>query len=325
MRLLLALSLLIGPTTACGSSLPRKPPPLASMEEPLELQEVSVDPAARSALPLGTFSGLEVAAGGESLEELSGLREGAVPGLEVLSVVENSPADVAGLRAGDLLLAARLGGQERDLAWPSDWHGVELDAEPGDEVILVLDRAGVAMKTGLTLEQRVRPRSGPLVARYREEERVGVVVRTATEVEAYAAGLAPGAGAVVVGLARESPWRWAGVRFGDLIVRIDGQPVGHPAVVVDAARTGGRRLELELVRDGELRVVDAPLSERAQELQSLSIPLLLSYESGRGQSHLSVALGALSWNSTPVSWRLRLAWVIAVRGGDADRLREVDP
>ena len=41
--------------------------------------------------------------------------------------------------------------------------------------------------------------------------------------EARAAGLGPGGGAVVVGLSERSPWRAAGLRFGDLIVAaLDG-------------------------------------------------------------------------------------------------------
>ncbi|MFQ5517227.1 MAG: RNA polymerase sigma factor, partial [Acidimicrobiia bacterium] len=66
--------------------------------------------------------------------------------------------------------------------------------------------------------ERLRPADRGETERFREEDRVGVVVRTATEVEARAVGLGPGGGAVVVGLSRTSPWREAGLRFGDLIV-----------------------------------------------------------------------------------------------------------
>ena len=54
---------------------------------------------------------------------------------------------------------------------------------------------------------RVAPAERDEGARFREEERVGFIVRSATEVEARSAGLAPGAGVVLVGLAAGSPWR----------------------------------------------------------------------------------------------------------------------
>ncbi|MBI5364967.1 MAG: PDZ domain-containing protein, partial [Planctomycetes bacterium] len=98
--------------------------------------------------------------------------------------------------------------------------------------------------------RRARAAKRAEAERFREEAKAGVVVRTATEVEARAAGLAPGAGAVVVGLARKSPWRAAGVRFGDLVVTVDGEPVAHPEVLMSALRTKAGPLRLGLLRDG---------------------------------------------------------------------------
>jgi membrane-associated protease RseP (regulator of RpoE activity) len=223
-----------------------------------------------------------------------------------------------------LLEAALLPGTPVALGYPSDWRALELAGQPGQELSVFYDRAGAGARATLPLEARVHPAGAPAVERYREEEKVGVVLRTATEVEARAAGLAPGAGAVVVGLAKESPWRAAGVRFGDLLVAAGGEAVRHPDVVLRAIAQGEDEVPLELVRAGERVSVAAPLSSRAGELTQVSVPLIVSYKRERGTTSGSVLLGIVSWEHTPAAWQVRLLWVIKFGGGDADRLHEVD-
>jgi hypothetical protein len=169
--------------------------------------------------------------------------------------------------------------------------------------------------------------------RYREEDKVGIVVRTATEVEARAVGLGPGGGAVVVGLSRASPWRdvaggkhsRAGLVYGDLITSVDGKPVAHPQVVLDAIRghEPGGTMPVELVRAGERRTVELPVSKRASEVREFSIPLLFSYTSDRGKSETWILLGIYKHESTQAASRTRILWIIHFGAGDADRLEEV--
>ena len=65
----------------------------------------------------------------------------------------------------------------------------------------------------------MRPPDREPAETFREEQHAGIVVRTATEVEARAAGLGAGGGAVLIGLAANSPWRQKGLRFGDVILK----------------------------------------------------------------------------------------------------------
>ena len=179
--------------------------------------------------------------------------------------------------------------------------------------------------TTLRLVQRVQPAERQPVERFREEQRVGVVLRTATEVEARAAGLGPGGGAVVVGLSRQSPWRSAGLRFGDLVTSIDGRPVAHPQDVLAALRDPDRdELRLGYVRDGRTTEVTALLSDRDRDVTEIHVPLLFSYSHERGTSETSLLLGLIAHESTAAAWRLRLLWLISFGGGDSDRLLEVD-
>ncbi|MSR63449.1 MAG: PDZ domain-containing protein [Planctomycetes bacterium] len=321
MRNLLLVPLSAILCAACaGSELTRKPPALAGMEEPLERMQPPDDEAARLALPQGSFTGLVAGDARASLDAMLGEPQGVL----VVSVVENSPADAAGIEAGDLVLEARTN-ETLVLYWPSEWRALELETKAGTTLRLVLDRAGAERECELTTIARVRAAERGASERIREEERVGVVLRTATEVEARAAGLGPGGGAVVVGLTRESPWREAGIVFGDLIRALDGVAVADPAMVVERIRSAPEdgTLELEIVRAGARLKLSARASARAHEWNEIWIPLLFHYEKERDQSSTSALLGLYRYVSTPAAWRLRLLWFLRFSGGDADRLESL--
>ena len=313
--------------TGCGSvlknDLPVKSPPLIDMEEPVALLTEPADEATRRELPLGSFTGLSVAEVRRTLEESAPV----AAGVRVTRVVENSPADAAGIDEDDDLLAARIaGGAERELRWPSEWRQVELDAVPGSKVAVVLDHAGAEQTTEIVTVPRLRPADRGQAERFREEQKAGVVLRTATEAEARAAGLGPGGGAVIVGLSARSPWRAAGLRFEDLVVAVDGAPVAHPQQLIEAIRSAqdDQRLALEFVRGGERRSAEVAVSRRAQDVHEFSIPLLYSYESSRGTTETSFVLGALRTRSTAAAWEWRILWLFTISGGDADRLVEIE-
>lgn len=292
------------------------------MEEPAAFHAEPDDEAARLALPAGSFSGVVLGEARASLDALLAEPEG----LLVKAVVENSPADRAGLAEGDLIVAVERDGATSELVWPSEWRELELETPAGTVLALTLDRAGVEQRAELTLVPRVHPAGREAAPRLREELRVGVVVRAATEVEARALGLGPGGGAVVVGLTRESPWRALGVRYGDLIRGVDGAPIGHPEALLDAIRSApdDAKLALELVRAGETLSLEAPLSRREHELHRVAVPILFDFERVRGESTTSVLLGLLRWRSTDAAWDVRILWLVRFGGGDADRLEEVD-
>jgi C-terminal processing protease CtpA/Prc len=323
MRALRAVVLLAlaGCSSLLPTKLPDKLPPLADVEAPPALMDEPKDEAERLKLPLGGFTGITVADARRSFDELD---ETAV-GVRVARVAENSPGDAAGVAEGDVLLAVTdADGARREIARPSQWRAVEIAAKPGATLHLALDRAGAQVGADVVVAPRVRPAERQEAPRLREEERVGVVVRAATEVEARAAGLGPGGGAVVVGLSAASPWRAAGLAFGDLIVSIDGREVAHPQVVLDAIRAAAKdaTLRVEFVRDGERRAVDARVSRRASQIRHIHVPVVFSYDADRGAVEWSALLGLVDYESTIAAWRLRLLWLFKIGGGDADRLVE---
>ena len=303
--------------------LPSEPPPLAGMEEPLALQGEPEDEAERLALPPGGFTGVRVSDARRSLDDLLGEPAG---GVLVASIVENSPGDAAGLAEGDLLLEVRKGGGEPlALDWPSQWRELELESAPGTRLSVLYDRAGVEGEAEIVVEARVRPAEREPLERLREEERVGVVVRGTSEVEARAAGLGPGAGAVVVGLSLDSPWRAAGLRFGDLITEVNARAVDHPQELLEEIRTAPEDASLALayLRDGERRALEVRLSERASQVTHVEIPLFYSFERERDATTTSVLLGLLRIRRTKAAWDVRLLWLFSFGAGDSDRLEEV--
>lgn len=318
---LLWLGCTLFPACSAWSDLPDQPPPLADFAEPLELLAEPDDEAARLQLPLGAFSGLQV----EDARDTLAAKLDGEPQLRVVRVVENSPAAAAHLQVDDLLLEVRLPGQPPTLLrHPADWRKVELDTPPGTDLELLVDRAGREATTHLVLVPRLQPPPRATAARLREEQRVGCTIRTATEVEARAAGLPPGGGAVLVGLAASSPWRSVGLQFGDLLTAIDGHPLHHPQQLLDAVRTASAPLRLSFVRGGAAREVAAPVSQRATATREIWLPLLFWYEQQRGATEWSMLLGILQYRSTAAAWRLRILWLPGFGGGDTERLLEVD-
>jgi C-terminal processing protease CtpA/Prc len=316
---LAALALLAGCSAILPRDLPKEPPPLADLEEPLELFAEPDDETERAALPPGGFTGLTLS------EAPALLGEDVPPGVEVIAVAENSPADAAGILPGDLLYAVLApGGEEREIRNASDFRKIELDAAPGTALRIGIDRAGVEAAATLTVAARKRSSPRTAAERYPETRRAGVVVRTATEVEARRAGLGPGGGAVVVGLSKASPWRDAGLLYGDLIAAVEGEPVSHPQVLLDAIREADEEIGLAVFRDGESMEVRAPLTTRARETRRVSIPPLYFYESERGRTELSILLGLFRHRSTEAASDVRFLWLFSFESGDADRLIEVD-
>lgn len=333
-RSLVVAVLFLGACKSLGSDLPSEPPPLFDMEEPAAYLGEPDDESERSALELGGYTGVHVA---DAVFEEGSLDEDdlddapATGGVLVRKVTENSPGDAAGLRPDDILLSvvhrtAPPAGPagERPLEYASDWRAVEGAAQPRDTLAVVFDRAGREMRTDVLVMPRSRPADRIQATRYSEQQRVGVILRTATEVEAAGAGLAPGGGAVIVGLSRASPWRQAGLVYGDLIVKIDGEDVAHPQVVLDAIRDAEEDATLEMsVRRGDQKQRAAvPLTRRARGTRNVSIPLLYSCGAERGETELSILGGALHRRTTRAAWEWRILWLISFSGGDADHLEE---
>ncbi|MEY2747473.1 MAG: hypothetical protein RL112_2515 [Planctomycetota bacterium] len=306
---------------SCKSGLVDQQVPLRSWEEPPEAMREPQDEQERRALPTGSFSGIRV----KSIR--SSLDEEPEPGLEVADVVENSPAAAAGVLVGDILLRAKVGGATRGLDAPSDWRALELEVAPGVEVELARERAGVELRSVLVFVARIAPAAREDAARFREEDKLGLVLRGATEVEARAAGLPPGAGVVLVGMATTSPWRALpdAPRYGELITALDGTTIDDPArfLALVRAKDPADELKVDWRRGGTTVSKELPLSRRAREMKRVALQPLFAWKREGERQSLSLLLGAFAWERGSALWKLTILWSFDLQGGDADRLEEV--
>ncbi len=309
---------------ACNlAPLASEAPPLLDWEAPLARQSEPDDEVRRQQLAAGSFTGISVESAWFERPDEPGQAPDA---LEIIALVENSPALAAGLRVGDLLLSTRIAdGTCIELRYPSQWRKIETDTEPGTALRLSFDRAGVELHATIDPVARISLAHRQGIERFREEQRAGIILRTATEVEARKAGLGAGGGAVLIGMASNSPWRKAGLRFGDLIVAINGLSIDHPQVILTAIRTAAddARLEIDYLRMTENLTATIQTTERVQEISKISLQPLYSYRSSRGKTSISFLLGLFSYESTPVAWNFGFLWLFSFEGGDSDRLAEV--
>jgi len=314
--LLLLLTALVG-CSLLAPKINKTAPALYDMEEPLALHDEPADEQERLALPSGGFTGVYGTDSRQSLSELGEEPEGVL----VDRVVENSPAAFAGLVKGDLILEAN----GEPVQYASEWRKLELDSKPGTKIKVLYDRAGAERETTLEVAARAWVAQRQKTQRYRDEDRTGIVVRTATEVEARGAGLGPGAGAVLVGMSRSSPFRAVGLVYGDLLVAVDDAPIEHPNVLLAAIRDAEKdaKLKITYMRDGERHEIEAPVSQRTQQQQMVDIPLLYYFERDRDRVTWWVFFGIYKHTRTAAATEARILWIFKARSGDSDRLEEV--
>ena len=90
---------------------------------------------------------------------------------------------------------------------------------------------------------------------------IGLRISGVTAEDAEALGLERIAGVLVQGVTEGGPAEEAGLRFGDVIVEIEGEPVDRVGALQQqvARRDPGSRIEVQVVRDGKRRTLEVEL------------------------------------------------------------------
>ncbi len=141
----------------------------------------------------------------------SGLKLSAEFEPRVIAVVEGSPADRAGIAAGDVLREVD-GAPVQEVV---DFHIALIGRRPGDRLRLKMAREGDIFEAALQLVGRVAPDAAALVRR-----RLGVEVQPLPENLARDLGLPRGGGLFIVSVEPGSPAQQVGMRARDVLVAL---------------------------------------------------------------------------------------------------------
>ncbi len=183
-------------------------------------------------------------------------------GLKVTEVAQASPAAAAGVQVGDLLLA--LDGRPLYSVGRLQW--LVHSYQPGDELPLLYQRDGTQQSTQVVLgswQERARRHYGG----YDSGSYLGVLLQPLSDGLRDYFGVSGTAGMLIAEVVKESPAASAGLKEGDVIVRMDRKAIRNMADVRRVLNyfDAEDEIEIELIRDRE--------------------PLTLKVKLGQGRGH----------------------------------------
>lgn len=202
-------------------------------------------------------------------------------GARIEEVVEDSPAERAGLREGDVIVG--FDGQQLDA--PADLTAEVLGSEPGQRVELEVLRDGERMTLSAEIGERkgLGPwkldrlgdldfyfdHDGPQLHHFfslARRPKLGVqLVEPTGELREYM-GAPRDAGVIVSKVLPGTPAEESDVRVGDVIVAADGQEVERARDLVDVLRDkDGESVRLDVVRDRRAMTIEVFIPEREEE------------------------------------------------------------
>ena len=172
-------------------------------------------------------------------------------GALVASVEPRSAAERAGLESGDVVLA--LNG--KPVITSGDLPATVGLAVPGDPLAIDVWRQGGHRLLQATLDETPAPKARSVTtAHVQAGGRLGLALRPLKAQEKRNSGVA--AGLMIEGVSGAA--ERAGLRAGDLLLAIDGRPVGSVAEATQAAARSGKAAAL-LVQRGDMKIY-VPLS-----------------------------------------------------------------
>lgn len=164
-------------------------------------------------------------------------------GLLVIEVAEDSPAMRAGVQPGDLILVV---GSSRPRT-PEDLRDLLQSRSPGDQLAIHVMRKGKPLELSATLSATSRP-----MKLNEERAYLGLSI-----------GESEGEGAPVRRITQGSPAAQAGIRIGDILLKVDGQSLDDTARldIILNEKEPGDTLTLQLRRGEEVIEVKTTLTE----------------------------------------------------------------
>jgi membrane-associated protease RseP (regulator of RpoE activity) len=224
--------------------------------------------------PAGTAAGVDLGLEAAVNESDSLFNVATLPGVRVRSVVAGGPAEQAGLRAGDVILS--VDGTPTD--HPDALAALAADVESTIPLVLQLRRDTAVLEAHLVPRLRGTA-AGDLRELYRVDPVASRTGYRSTVLERP--GQTALIGARIVAFYPDSPLPAAGLREGDLILALDGQPVASAQGLVNQLNQNfvpGRRVLFTLLRDTDTLELPVRLWDPGRHLTRLSLGPLLHYE-----------------------------------------------
>jgi len=222
--------------------------------------------------------------------------------VEVVEVEDESPAELAKLKEGDIIL--KIDG--KNVTNASSLTSEIRKRKPGQDIILKIDREGKIMDVkvklgeyteeeakkelelrfpGLFLREKfkvpelkpVKPEKAPKMPEpkpyqwtWEKRKYIGVYLEELNRELAEYFGLKEGAGLLVTKFADDSPAKKAGLRIGDVVIRVDGRRVETVSELSDLIqdKKKGDKIKVEFLRDKKMMSLEIEVEEEERGWES---------------------------------------------------------
>jgi S1-C subfamily serine protease len=247
-------------------------------------------------------------------------------GLTVEGVVENSPAEAAGLLVGDILLRAG----DTELTSPGQLSEITRALPVGAELALFVERGRRLVELEIRTIARVvvePPPEPPTPRVLVERRRLGFEFRTPSIERANELGLAEGEGVEVLRLARRSPFHDVEIAAGDVLIEADALRIESPDALLAFLDAADRRksVDFKLAKPrGKRRSVDVRLFRPEERLVDLNLPPFFWFDREEGKSSFSLLFGLYKRERYETGARHRVLWIFSWKTGTWDELVELE-
>ena len=267
----------------CMSSEPRQLVPSITLSP--ETVSLSGAEAVGSGLNFGMSTALNES---DSLSNIA-----ILPGVRVRAVTPGGAADLAGLRAGDVILKI----DEREVNHPDLLEALAQQTDTAGAFTLEVRRNTTVFQTVLNASAQ-RDARAELVELYRADP---IATRAGYVTEIYdTAGGPPRSGARIVELFDASPLPEAGLEIGDTILALNEVPVASAQDLITRLNTEhalGEDVRLTVARDSTMALEtfgrEVRLWNPGRRLSRLSLGPLLQYESSLSPAQTRLSIGDL--------------------------------
>lgn len=195
-------------------------------------------------------------------------------GILIDDVVKDSPAEKAGLKAGDIITQVN----DRKMISTRSLKRALWRVDPGETAVVHVWRNGKESEYKIAVAEKPEKRlfthtegpwmenDGGTVVWHSKGKRafLGVSVQSLTDQLAGYFGVNPDEGALIGKVVEDSPAEKAGLKAGDVILKVGDEEIHDTGDVTDAVRSQkpGDEVEVEVMRDRKKKTFKATLAEK---------------------------------------------------------------